>query len=132
MKKILIATRNQDKTKEIEKIFTDLGLKDFKVVNLDNIEINKNFDVKETGETFEDNAILKARSFGAKAQMMWPGSYPRIPEIAKNLRSERYPRTPASAPAFAESECRLPQILLLERRRRSKIVVLRKDTRFLR
>lgn len=71
MSKILIATRNINKTKEIEKIFSDLGLKNWEVMNLDDIrEINKNFDVEETGKTFEENAILKAKGFGEKVNVL--------------------------------------------------------------
>lgn len=69
-RKLLIATRNKDKTKEIEKIFLDLDLDNFEVCNLDDVLADKDFDVEETGITFEENAILKAKGFGEKVKML--------------------------------------------------------------
>lgn len=66
MKKILIATHNQGKFREIKKILEGLPVSPvggpFKFVNLDDVGID--FEVEETGSIFRENAILKARSYG--------------------------------------------------------------------
>jgi XTP/dITP diphosphohydrolase len=62
MKKLLIATRNQGKFLEIKKALEDLP---FDFLSLNKVKtIPKNFAVRETGETFLENAILKAKKFG--------------------------------------------------------------------
>ncbi len=53
--KIVVATRNQGKMKEIKAILNDVGME---VVSLDAINID--IDVEEDGETFEENALKKA------------------------------------------------------------------------
>lgn len=55
--KIIVATKNENKIKEISAIFAPLG---FEVVS--QIEAGLNIDVEETGDTFEKNALLKARA----------------------------------------------------------------------
>ena len=56
--KIFIATKNQKKLIELERILTPLG---FEVLSIK--DINKPFaDVEETGTTFRENALLKARA----------------------------------------------------------------------
>lgn len=64
MQKILIATRNQGKFKELMEVLHDLPFQ-FASLNDENIE----GDVEETGETYEENAILKAEYFGKKANL---------------------------------------------------------------
>jgi XTP/dITP diphosphohydrolase len=59
MQKILIATTNAGKFKELMEVLGDLP---FKFVSLTDEHIEG--DVDETGNTYEDNAILKARHFG--------------------------------------------------------------------
>jgi XTP/dITP diphosphohydrolase len=59
MKKILIATHSKGKFPEIKKILKGLP---FKIVNLDDVGID--FEIEETGSTFRENAILKARAYG--------------------------------------------------------------------
>lgn len=56
--KILIATHNQKKKEELQRILLPLGI-DIKTADELGIELS---DVEETGTTFEENAILKARS----------------------------------------------------------------------
>lgn len=56
MKKILIASKNQNKINEIEKI-----LNEFDIQSLTHKEI-KFDDIEETGKTFEENAVLKAKN----------------------------------------------------------------------
>ncbi|MCG8502880.1 MAG: XTP/dITP diphosphatase [Firmicutes bacterium] len=53
--KIVVATRNQGKMKEIKAILNDVGME---VVSLDAMNID--IDVEEDGETFEENALKKA------------------------------------------------------------------------
>lgn len=63
--KILIATRNLGKYKELMEVLHDLP---FKFVSLNDEKIEG--DVEETGETYEANAILKAEYFGRKAGLV--------------------------------------------------------------
>lgn len=58
-KKLLIATRNYGKIRELARMLDNLP---FNVVSLDDLEID--FEVEETGSTFEENAVLKARAYG--------------------------------------------------------------------
>jgi len=57
MKEIIIATNNVGKGKDFEALFNPLGVK---VLTLKDIE--EEIDVEETGDTFEQNAILKAET----------------------------------------------------------------------
>ena len=54
MKEIILATNNQGKVKEIQEI-----LKDYKILSLK--EANINIEVEENQETFEGNALKKAK-----------------------------------------------------------------------
>ncbi|MBE7026249.1 MAG: XTP/dITP diphosphatase [Ruminococcaceae bacterium] len=58
--KIVAATNNKGKLKEINAILGGLG---YEVVSLNQIGIE--IDVEETGTTFEENALLKARAVAA-------------------------------------------------------------------
>lgn len=58
MEKVLLATRNQGKVKEMQRLFSEAGVK-FEVVSLN--EFPHLEDVEEDGATFEENALLKAR-----------------------------------------------------------------------
>lgn len=62
MNKILIATHNFGKFKELMEVLEELP---FKFVSLNDEKIEG--DVEEHGETYEENAILKAEFFGAKS-----------------------------------------------------------------
>lgn len=62
MAKLLIATTNQGKLKEIKKYLGDLGIE---LVDLKAVGINDS--VEETGKTFEENAILKAKYYCQKS-----------------------------------------------------------------
>lgn len=62
--KILIATGNQGKFKELMEVLYDLP---FEFVSLKDVGITT--DVEETGKTYEDNAILKAEYFGKIANL---------------------------------------------------------------
>lgn len=55
--KIIVATKNENKIREISEVLSPLG---FEVVSQTNAGIN--IDVEETGDTFEKNALIKARA----------------------------------------------------------------------
>jgi len=57
-KKLLVATRNSGKVREFSRMLSDLP---FEVVGLDDLGID--LEVEETGSTFEENAVLKARAY---------------------------------------------------------------------
>lgn len=52
---IIVATSNQDKLREVREIFTDCKILSPKDLGID-------FDAEETGDTFEQNAAIKARA----------------------------------------------------------------------
>ena len=58
--RVLVATHNRGKLREFEQIFAGLGVE---LVTLDDAGID--WEVDETGETFEANARLKAETYGA-------------------------------------------------------------------
>lgn len=58
MRKLLIATHNPGKVREYRELLTGL---DLEVTNLDAVGIT--LDIEETGTTFAENAILKARAY---------------------------------------------------------------------
>jgi XTP/dITP diphosphohydrolase len=67
MQKLLIATHNPGKLREYRALLASLALD---VVNLDTIGITN--DVEETGTTFAENAILKARTYsGLSGLLTW-------------------------------------------------------------
>jgi len=58
--KLVLATKNSGKVVEFRRLLEELGAKDLEVVGLDPFpEIG---DIEETGTTFEENALLKART----------------------------------------------------------------------
>lgn len=57
MKRFIVATKNKGKLKEIKEILADFP---FKVVSMEQAGINP--EIEENGCTFEENAILKAKS----------------------------------------------------------------------
>lgn len=57
MKRIIFATGNEGKMKEVRMILADLN---FQVLSLK--EMNIDIDIVEDGETFEENAIIKAKT----------------------------------------------------------------------
>ena len=56
MKKIIFATKNQGKLKEIRSIMSDMNVE---IISMEEAGIN--IDIVEDGSTFEENAIIKAR-----------------------------------------------------------------------
>lgn len=58
--KLVLATKNAGKVVEFRRILEELGAKNLEVVGLDSFpEIGE---IEETGTTFEENALLKART----------------------------------------------------------------------
>lgn len=64
MKEIMIATGNKNKTREYREMLEPLG---YKVHDLSEIE---HVDPEETGTTFAENALIKARSVHDRIKMM--------------------------------------------------------------
>lgn len=62
MQKILVATTNKGKLREIKEI-----LSDFEIISLD--EINCKIDVVEDGTTFKENALKKAKEISKATKM---------------------------------------------------------------
>lgn len=70
MQKLLIATHNQGKLREFRQLLTGLDPKvpDLEITDLDAIGITH--DVEETGSTFAENAILKARAYAEMSSLL--------------------------------------------------------------
>ena len=65
MQKLLIATTNAGKIKEFEILFQGLNIELISLKSISNVQI-----VPETGTTFSENALLKARGYAAQANLM--------------------------------------------------------------
>jgi XTP/dITP diphosphohydrolase len=61
MRELVVATRNKGKIAEISRIFSGDG-HGLKVISVAEFDLP---DIEETGETFEENALLKARNVAA-------------------------------------------------------------------
>jgi XTP/dITP diphosphohydrolase len=61
-KKLLVATRNSGKVREFSRMLSEMP---FEVVGLDDLGIT--LEVEETGSTFEENAVLKARAYARES-----------------------------------------------------------------
>jgi len=77
MMKLLVATKNLGKAREISSFLGESFGRRIKVVSLN--DLSGAPDVEETGETFEENAVLKA-----KAYFEWSG----IPSVADDAGLE--------------------------------------------
>jgi len=66
MRKIIVATCNQDKIKEIREILAGDGIE---YVSLED-EGLKDIDIKEDGSTFEENAVIKAKTVSEATGLM--------------------------------------------------------------
>ena len=62
--RLLVATKNRGKLEELRRIFDGL---DVELVGADELALG---DVEETGETFEANALLKARAYAQASGLM--------------------------------------------------------------
>jgi len=65
MRKLLIATNNPGKIREAKKLLRDLPLE---MVGLE--DIAPGFDIKETGSSFRENAVLKAKASFSKTGLL--------------------------------------------------------------
>ncbi len=65
MQKLLIATTNAGKVREFESLFSGLPIELISLKSIPNLK-----EVPETGDTFSDNALLKARGYALQAGMM--------------------------------------------------------------
>jgi XTP/dITP diphosphohydrolase len=65
MDKLLIATHNPGKRRELAEIFQDIP---FELLTLDDVGIQD--DVEETGKTFEENALLKADAYSKQTGLL--------------------------------------------------------------
>lgn len=64
--KLLIATHNEGKKKEVKNLLSDLSIE---VLTLD--DIKENIDPpNEDGSTYEENALIKAKTIGDKTQLL--------------------------------------------------------------
>ncbi|MDB5238422.1 MAG: non-canonical purine pyrophosphatase [Candidatus Kaiserbacteria bacterium] len=64
MRELLIATRNKGKVPEMAAALAGLP---FTLMSVDDVPALEGFDVEETGTTFEENALLKAKQYGDKS-----------------------------------------------------------------
>ncbi len=62
---LIIATKNKGKIKEIKEILCDIPI-EIRSLN----EIGLDIDVEETGKTFAENAILKAKAIGERTGLL--------------------------------------------------------------
>ena len=65
MKNIIIATKNKGKAKDFEALFGPHG---YEVLTLH--DVADDMDVEETGNTFEENALIKAKALSERLQTM--------------------------------------------------------------
>jgi len=65
MQKLLIATTNAGKVREFESLFKGLPVELVSLKSIPNLK-----EVPETGDTFSENALLKARGYAAQTGMM--------------------------------------------------------------
>ncbi|MFX3674558.1 MAG: XTP/dITP diphosphatase [Paenisporosarcina sp.] len=64
MKNIIVATKNKGKAKDFEAIFHPFG---YNVLTLH--DVANDMEIEETGNTFEENAVLKAEALAERLQM---------------------------------------------------------------
>ena len=64
MKDLVLATRNKGKIEEFRRILDELAPGSIRLLGLE--KFPETSDVEETGDTFEENALLKARSICAE------------------------------------------------------------------
>jgi len=67
--KILFASQNQDKLKELQNL-QGQTLQVLQVILPSQAGLPADFDVAETGKTFKQNAVLKAKAYGEKTKLL--------------------------------------------------------------
>ena len=65
MKRLLLATRNPGKAREFARLLEDVP---FRLVSLEEAGVSQG--IEETGVTFEENAVLKARAYASLSSLM--------------------------------------------------------------
>lgn len=65
--KLLVATTNPGKIKEFQTLLKDLEVEIISATDLDSVA---GLDVEETGQTYQDNALLKAKTFAEKSGLL--------------------------------------------------------------
>lgn len=65
--KLLFATTNQGKLNEVRQLLSGL---DLEILSLADFEVLQNVVVEETGETFQQNALIKARTYGETTDVL--------------------------------------------------------------
>jgi XTP/dITP diphosphohydrolase len=95
MIKLLLATNNQGKLKELRSLLNGLDLK-----LISPADLGLNLQIKETGESYQENAVLKAAGF-AKETKLWSladdtGLEVKALDGAPGLYSARYAPQPGS------------------------------------
>jgi hypothetical protein len=88
---VLLATRNDAKLAELRRIVAALGLDEVHILGLD--EVDAFDEAPETGATFADNALAKARDAAAATS----------PRSAAERRSSAPPRPPTRTGARSSS-----------------------------
>lgn len=67
MRELLIATRNEGKMPEIRHALEGVP---FTVLDINDVPALSGFEPEETGATFKENAVLKAKAYGARSGML--------------------------------------------------------------
>ena len=67
MRELLIATRNVGKMPEIRHALEGLP---FRIVDINDVATLAGFEPEESGATFEENATIKAKEYGSRANML--------------------------------------------------------------
>ncbi len=92
MQQLLVCTHNKGKLIEIKDLLSDLNVT---VVSLDDVGIN--FDVEENSDTYEENAILKAKQYGEASNLISladdTGLEVRALDNAPGVHSKRFFKT---------------------------------------
>ena len=85
MKKLVFATSNENKIREIREILSGM---DFEVITMK--EAGLDMDIVEDGKTFEENALIKARAQRVRCRQAETADTPADrPGAAKQRSSER-------------------------------------------
>src|SRR3989344_3803066 len=67
MRELLIATRNEGKMPEIRHALEGVP---FKIIDINNAPALEGFEPHESGSTYEENALIKAKEYGTRARML--------------------------------------------------------------